>query len=358
MIKKIALLGISVLVLSAAIMGCGSSSTKSDAAPMEQGQEVAVKYSSAVGRGNRQLAVKEDSNKITTAVAGQEGSKYEETAGENSDRQNAGVSTNAVNISQKVIFTGQMDLETLEFDKTRNELCNYMSTIGAYQQSSSVKGGGIGYMGLKNAVYIFRVPKTKYDQSFIDLRKFGTVVFEQSSGEDVTDQYFDTEARLKSLKIQQDRLLELLKKAIKMEDILKLEKELQTTNYEIENLTGTLKKWDSLVEYSTLTVNINEVEKIKPLQSKENDGLLHRIASGFKNSASGLWNFIQDTIVALAAALPVLIPLGGIGYVIYRIIRRKYKKASRSSGNEGDLNISENAGGPKNNELIKGPSEE
>ncbi len=328
MIKRLAS-GIFIAVLAFSLMGCGSSSTQTSAAPMAESKQVSVGFTSADDNGNTAGSGKSDGSLKgnSNGLNGAEGAAYEEAPDQSSEQQNTVQNSSVVNIAQKIIFTGRMDFETLDFDKTRNELSGYMASIGAYQQSSSIKGGGIGFEGLRNAVYVFRVPKAKYDQSFADLRRFGTVVFEQSNGEDVTDRYFDSEARLKSLEIQQERLLELLKKATKMEDILKIEKELQTTNYEIENLTGTLKKWDSLIDYSTLTVNINEVEQIKPVQPKGNDGFFHRISSGFKNSVTGLWKFTQDMIVALAAALPVLIPLGVIGFAAYRIIRRKYKKS-------------------------------
>jgi len=297
---------------------------------MAESDAVSVKYTSAMSRGETamggQRAVgSEAMNKNEAKPEVQE----MESRDANDTAQNSALELfNSENINHKIIYTGQVDLETLDFDKSRTELCDYMSSIGAYQQSSSVSGGRIGYKGLKSAQYVFRVPKAKFKQSLNDISKFGTVVHEQSDGQDVTEQYFDTEARLKSLRIQQERLLELLKKAEKVEDILKIEKELQTTNYEIENLTGTLKKWDSLVEYSTLTVNLNEVEQITPVQPKHNDGLLYRISSGFKNSVLGLWNFIQDAIVVLVAAVPILLPPGAIGYLIYRLIRRKITKSN------------------------------
>ncbi len=320
------------LVLLISFTGCGSTGSETSAPSMAASDAVSVKYGRALNKSEIALGQRAAGSEVMNEEASVEGGAKEKASdGSEITTQNSGLKTNnTANIGQKIIFTGQVDLETLDFDKSRTELCNYMFSIGAYQQSSSVNGGRIGYKGLKSAQYVFRVPKAKYDQSFNDLRNFGTVVLEQNNGEDVTDHYFDTEARLKSLKIQQERLLELLKKAVKMEDILKIEKELQTTNYEIENLTGTLKKWDSLVEYSTLTVNLNEVEQIKPVQPKENDGLLHRISSGFKNSVIDLWNFVQDTIVALAAAIPVILPLGAIGYLVYRFIRRKISKAEKA----------------------------
>lgn len=300
------------------MIGCGSNKTSNSVA-------VADQVGSLGGyNGTSDGEMHEDSNGESSSAAEPNSSPSSEVNNISTQSQS---SVNNANVSQKIIFTGQVNFETLNFEKTQTGLCEYITSIGGFQQNSSVQGGGIGYEGLKKAEYVFRIPKTKYMQAFIDLKKFGTVVFEQSSGEDVTDKYFDTEARLKSLKIQQERLQALLQKADKMEDILKIEKELQTTLYEIENYTGTLKKWDSLVEYSTLMVNISEVEQIKPAIAKEKDGFFSRIAFEFKNSVMGLWKFLQDFIVFIAAALPVIIPLGLIGYLIFRVIRRKIKKS-------------------------------
>lgn len=326
MLKKLSL-WLAVVVLAISLAGCGASSKDSSvSASMAGGQQVKVAFSEAIENGEMAYDLK---GSDTAETAPKEIAATE--PGSNSDGQLSLTGTNSqASVNQKIIYTGQVDFETLNFEKTRTEITRYMSSIGAYQQNSSVKGGRLGYDGLKNAVYIFRVPKIRYNQAIVDLRQFGTVVFEQSTGEDVTEHYFDTEARLKSLTIRQDRLLELLQKAAKMDDILKLEKELQTVNYEIENLTGTLRKWDSLVEYSTLTVNINEVEEIKPEQPKVNDGLFHRISSGFKNSVIGIWEVIQDTLVFLAAAIPVLLPIAAIFYIAFRIYRKRYQKTKEN----------------------------
>ncbi len=326
MLKKLSL-WLAVMILAISLAGCGASSKDSSAASMAGDQEVTVAFSKSVEKGvtnyelNGDTGPEEAPREVNATAADKPGS--------NSDGQLLLTNPQA-GVNQKIIYNGQVDFETLDFEKTRTDITKYMASIGAYQQNSSVKGGRIGYEGLKNAVYIFRVPKIRYNQAIVDLRQFGTVVFEQSTGEDVTEHYFDTEARLKSLTIRQDRLLELLQKAVKMDDILKLEKELQEVNYDIENLTGTLRKWDSLVEYSTLTVNINEVEQIKPIQPKENDGLFHRIYTGFKNSVLGMWEVIQDTLVFLAAAIPVLLPIAAILYIAYRIYRKKYPKVRES----------------------------
>ncbi|HEY5584973.1 MAG TPA: DUF4349 domain-containing protein [Ruminiclostridium sp.] len=314
-----------ILVITTSMIGCGSTKTNNSTEVAKS--DVSVQFS----QSNDGM---QDSNSGADIVAPVAPSSSASNEVKTTSTQSEGLAGKVFDVSQKMIFTGQINFQTLDFEKTRTNLSEYITLIGGYQQNSSVNGGGIGYEGLKSAEYLFRIPKVKYNQAFIDLKKFGTVVLEQSNGEDVTDKYFDTEARLKSLRIQLERLQALLQKADKMDDILKIEKELQTTNYEIENYTGTLKKWDSLVEYSTLAVSIKEVEVIKPVIPKEKNGFFSRIAFGFKNSVIGLWDFLQDFIVAIASALPVVIPLGLIGYLLYRVVRRKIKKSKVDDGED------------------------
>ena len=232
------------------------------------------------------------------------------------------------NIAQKVIFTGTIRLETLDFEKSRKEIFDYIDSIGGFVQNSSIDGGGINYKGLKSGEFVFRIPKQKYNGVFTDMGKFGTVVSQQSSGEDITERYFDNEARVKSLTIQEERLLDLLKKATKMEDIISLEKELQRVRYDIENLTGTLKKWDGLVEYSTITLELREVEQIKSPEPQKKNGLLSRMSYGFKSSADGMLELAQGLLVFLVASIPVVVPIAAFVLIVFLLVKRSIRRGN------------------------------
>lgn len=313
MYKKL-LIWLVILVVSFSAAGCGSSSDKS----------ASIDYNGYSHQGS-EAPMQSESVEVETATDAKTEVEVKPTFTEVKDDSTNKSLINMSSVSQKIIFTGQVNLETLDFEKTKNDLCQYITSIGGFTQNSSVNGSRIGQKAMKRAEYVFRIPKDKYNQSFIDLREFGTVVLEQSNGEDITEKYFDTEARLKTLKIQQERLQALLNKASKMEDILKIENQLQEILYQIESYTGSLKKWDSLVQYATLSVNISEVEKIKPIEPK-NDGFFDRIVLSFKNSLMGLGVFLQDLVVFVAAAVPVIIPIGLICFLVYKFCRKEIKK--------------------------------
>ncbi|RCX14311.1 uncharacterized protein DUF4349 [Anaerobacterium chartisolvens] len=304
MLKKaiITLLLLSVVILS--MSGCGSSKGHSDFSA-----EVAVKTESASASPQ---------------------SRPSESAGDSGGSPQAfNAASSQINSGHKIIQTGEIQIETLEFEKSVSAITKYIASVGGYTESSSISGNrtsarGIG--SLKNAFFTFRVPQDKYAGLFDDFNEFGTVVFRQSRGEDITDSYFDTEARLKSLNIQHERLLSLLQKAEKMEDILAIEKELQSTLYQIESHTGTIKKWDSLVSFSTVEVSIREVGEIQPEASGK--GLFSRMYFGFTSSLKQLWTLTQGLLIFIVSALPFIIPLSAIAAAVYYFLRKRRKKVA------------------------------
>ncbi len=79
-----------------------------------------------------------------------------------------------------------------------------------------------------------------------------------SSAENITEEYYDTDSRLKTAQIKLERLQELLSKADNMADIITIESAISDTEYEIESLSGTLRHYDALVDYATVSLTLSE----------------------------------------------------------------------------------------------------
>jgi hypothetical protein len=155
-------------------------------------------------------------------------------------------------------------------------------------------------------------------------------------GEDITGRYFDTEARVKSLKVQEDRLLTILAKAEILQDIIELERELSRVRYEIEDLTGSLKKWDNMVEYSRIIIDVYEVQELKkeePLPITWGE----KILNGFKKSCEQLWKLFENLIVFIVSAIPYLAILALVGWGIWGvIIKPRSEKKIDKEGSKDD----------------------
>jgi len=253
-------------------------------------------------------------------------------ASENSEAELAGdYRSEQSQTARKIIRTANVELETKEFDKTINIITEKTNYLGGYIESSSISGGRpVNKEDFRNRVASFklRIPEKSFEQILLDFNDIGNVINVRRGGDDITSQYFDTEARLKSLTIQEERLLEILKKADTIKDIIELERELSNVRYQIESYTGTLRKWDNLVSFSTIDVIVYEVRELK---EPEPITLGDRIVNGFAKSIKGIVNLGKELLVALAVLLPIIVVLSIVGLVAYYIIKKVYKIRSNKT---------------------------
>lgn len=251
-----------------------------------------------------------------------------------SDSKAVTVGTNTNNSQDygKIIVSKDVVIETLAFDRAINGITSDILASGGYIESSEVTGRGIvnsSYVENRSAFIKARIPKNKFSSVSDRIAQYGVIVRTNTQSQNVTAQYFDTEARIKTQKIREERLLELLKKSGKLEDIITLEKELSQVRLEIENLTGSLRNMDNLVEYSTLTINIQEVKE--PTQLKEKPVTLwQRIADGFMKALELIDYCIKNTLVIIAFLFPFAI----IAFIIYLACRYVWKIPRNKKENE------------------------
>ena len=195
--------------------------------------------------------------------------------------------------SEKLIRTVTMQLQTKEFDTLISYLNGKVAEFGGYIQSSQIFGNGMDSYGYRSASMTLRIPQSKLDLFVSDVSETATVVRKSENAENITLRYADTEARLKSLQIEQERFLALLEKADTVENILVLEQHLTELRYEIESYASTLKLYDNKVNYSTVTIDVSEVKRIVPVE--QDPTLWSRMKDGFADTwyeiKEGLANF-------------------------------------------------------------------
>lgn len=147
--------------------------------------------------------------------------------------------------NQKIIYTGDINLETTEFDEAVKALAALAEVKGGYLESSTVGGGSRGY---RWADYTVRVPSAQF-QSFLDQAwELAHVTWRNTNLENITETYYDTAGRLKTQQIKLERLQKLLSQAENMEDIITIESAISETEWNIEDLSGTLRHYDALVD--------------------------------------------------------------------------------------------------------------
>ncbi|MEG2770116.1 MAG: DUF4349 domain-containing protein [Oscillospiraceae bacterium] len=237
--------------------------------------------------------------------------------------------------NRKIILNANLTVEALEFAETKKAILSEIEKTGGYIQSST-QSGRDDDESIQNAEITARIPTSKYSQFLTATEKAGNIVYKQEYTDDVTATYMDTEARLKSLNIEEERLLEILKTATDLESIIALEARLSDVRYEIENFTATKRNLDNQIEYSTVNISVQEV---KTFTETPKDTFPSRVWQAIKGSAKGFVSAVQGIIIEVIYLLPALVILGVIILVIILAVkkrRKKIKKAEKEMQNKTD----------------------
>ncbi|MBL8753595.1 MAG: DUF4349 domain-containing protein [Planctomycetes bacterium] len=124
-----------------------------------------------------------------------------------------------------------------------------------------------GYLQQQNgAILVLRLPAAKFDEAFTAAKALGRVLGESRSANDVTEEFVDLGIRIDNARKSRDRLVEILAKAEKVEDILKVEAELRRLTEEIERMEGRKKFLQDQVAMATLQLTLQPVSQPPPVK--------------------------------------------------------------------------------------------
>lgn len=223
---------------------------------------------------------------------------------------------------EKIIKNGNLSLETLEFDKFISELEASVSNLGGYVENNETYGS----VGYRYASYTVRIPSQSYSTFIKAVGDMGTVISINESVSNVTLQYIDIEARLSALTAERDSFRKLMDRAETIEEILQIQGYLTDVNYQIESYTSQLNSLKNKVSYSTVRLNINEVERVTPPAPKT---VGERISAQLSENLYNISEGSKDFAVWFVSSLPYLAIYAviiAIAVVIGRNISKSRKK--------------------------------
>ena len=250
------------------------------------------------------------------------GEFYDDAAAEVAASEDAGCGS-ILPANTKLIYSADIAMETTEFDAAEQSISRIVENLGGWFESRSIYQGG-GSRSLRCTV---RVPAKSF-QSFLEQAgQAAHVTSRDEYTEDVSEAYYDQESRLVTQRTKLDRLHALLAQATEMEAIISLENAISDTELEIEQLTGSLRKYDSLVGYSTITLRLEEVYKLSTDEEVAvtfGQRLGRAFALGLRRGVSGL----EEFSIAAAQNWFNLLILAAIAAAAVLFLRRRRKRVS------------------------------
>ncbi|MBR4728588.1 MAG: DUF4349 domain-containing protein [Clostridia bacterium] len=231
---------------------------------------------------------------------------------------------------EKIVRTFELTVRTESFDAYLAALKKAVAVNGGYLENFSVWNSS--YSGSnRSASVTARIPAQNADAFLAAAGENGVITGSTESATNVTLQYVDLESRISAYKTEQTTLMELLKKAESLEDTLKIHKRLNEVNYQLENYTAQMRVLENRVSYSTVEMDISEVNRALV----EEDGLGTRIKNRFLENWDALIEGLKNIAVGLIGGLPILLPLAAVIAVVIVVLvkvrkKRKAKKAAKS----------------------------
>ncbi len=223
--------------------------------------------------------------------------------------------------NEKIIKTVEAYVQTKEYDKYISGLTANVAANGGYVEKSDANMGGY-YNSNRHSTYVLRIPADKLDAFMVSAEENGKITSKTETQQNVTLEYVDIESRISAYKTEKETLTNLLEKAASLENVLAIQERLSEVNYQIENYTAQLRVLENRVSYSTVTLNIDEVERVNEAEPT----LWQRIKNEFLDNIDDLKEGLEDFAVAIIGGIPVIIPVVVIAIVAIIIIKKLIKK--------------------------------
>lgn len=277
------------------------------------------------GCGSKNLSM--DADTARSYAYADDGISYETAMAAPAGMSGAGSNAKSASIplpeNRKWVITMSLTAETENLTDAMGLLAEKIQASGGYVESQSISGTAVNSGRSPSAYITVRVPAEQLDSFVEDVSGMTNVVSSSRYVEDITLSYTDTEGRVKALKTEEARLLELMEQAQTMSDLLEIEGRLTEVRYQLENYTSTLRLYDNQVDYATLDLTLREVAKFTP---PEKQGFWEKVTSGLADSIVDLGQGMVDFAAWVLIELPYLVLVGLLGWLVVLLTRRSIKK--------------------------------
>ena len=219
-------------------------------------------------------------------------------------------------VNKMLIKTGNIEIEVKDVMITKGLVDKIVSSNNAYYSDENLSKSDYRF----DYSLTIRIPSQTFESFLSNLSNIkGTITRQSVSAQDVTSEYLDLEVRMANKTAYLERYREILKKAQKVSEILEVEEKIRVIEEEMESVKGRMKYLNSQVSYSTLLVNLYQINDIK---MKPDDSFFTRLWSSIVNGWKGLTEFVLIFVMLW----PFLIIGIIVFYIIYRWVRKPVKK--------------------------------
>lgn len=225
--------------------------------------------------------------------------------------------------TRKIIRNANLQLETTNPTEAQQKVTAIAEAKKGFVINSTQRSGGLKSRGRNSVTMKIRVPADKFQESLDEIRKVADrVVVETVTGKDVTEEFVDIEARLKTKKALEARFLEIMKSAKNVQDALNVERQLANVRTEIERIEGRKRFLENQTSLSTIDISLKTPVEI----SASSTGFFYELKQAISDGFEAALTFILYLVRILIALLPFLLFIVLPVFLLLRYFWRRYKK--------------------------------
>lgn len=227
---------------------------------------------------------------------------------------------------EKLVYTASVTLESEDFEAASDALHQKIASLGGIIVSENAYNLNKKGYGGRSMDMTVRIPQENYETFLAGLSDICNVAAVNRYVENLTERYYDNENRLKSYRIQEERLFAMLEKAESVTEMLEIESRLCDVQYQIEALTNTQRTIDNDVRYSTFNLSLAEVKKFT---TPEPETFGDKFKEAVGGSVESFGVFSENLLFFFIHVLPYLLCVAVVVVIVLVIVKVSKKKKEK-----------------------------
>jgi hypothetical protein len=237
----------------------------------------------------------------------------------------SGVATTAAGLNRKIVYSANVELVVEDFAGVPDEVVAIVKRFDAYVADSNLSGStGTS----RHGTWKIRVPVAHFEEFVNAAQGLGELQSASTQSQDMSEEYYDIDARIRNKTREEERLLALLADHPgNLDEIMSIERALSHVREELERMQGRLRVLTDLTAMTTVQLTITEIHNYQPPQAPT---FLTRVERAWNDSLGSLQATGEQAVIAATALFPWLAVLGTCGvpcYGIARTLRRRLRSA-------------------------------
>ena len=228
-------------------------------------------------------------------------------------------------VNRKILRNGELTLEVPDPAAAERKITSIADTLGGFVVTSESKQHDTGdpakqYLEVN---LVIRVPEAQFETAYNQILSTGSRVIQQKqTGQDVTEEFIDLEARIKTQKALELQFLEIMKQANKVPDALEVQRQIAEVRTEIEKLEGRKRFLENRASLSTITTSLQSPAAIAVNTSSFRRNVREAVGDGVDLTIAIVLFLIRFVIVMIPIILLLILPIGLLVRFFWRRTRK------------------------------------